>query len=82
MRQTALIRQAWSGSGRIYGCRKPAFDLRGLGETMSGNRAARLASRAGIMSRDFDRQAAGLQIRAAILNCITAPGTPPTQRAG
>jgi hypothetical protein len=35
-----------------------------------------------IMSRDFDRQVAELQIRAAILNRFTALGTPLTQRAG
>ena len=33
-----------------------------------------------IRSRDFDRQVAGLQIRAAILNRFTARGTPQTQR--
>jgi len=35
-----------------------------------------------VMSRDFDRQVAELQIRAAILNRFTALGTPITQRAG
>src|SRR3990167_7002927 len=35
-----------------------------------------------VMSRDFDRQVAELQIRAAILNRFTALGTPVTQRAG
>lgn len=35
-----------------------------------------------VMSRDFDRQLAELQIRAAILNRFTALGTPLTQRAG
>lgn len=35
-----------------------------------------------VMSRDFDRQVAELQIRAAILNHFTALGTPLTQRAG
>ena len=34
------------------------------------------------MSRDFDRQDAELQIRAAILNRFTALGTPLTLRAG
>ncbi len=33
-----------------------------------------------VMSRDFDRQVAELQIRAAILNRFTALGTPLTQR--
>ena len=35
-----------------------------------------------VMSRDFNRQAAELQIRAAILNRFTALGPPLTQRAG
>ena len=35
-----------------------------------------------VMARDFDRQVAELQIRAAILNRFTALGTPQTQRAG
>ena len=35
-----------------------------------------------VMARDFDRQVAELQIRAAILNCFTAIGTPQTQRVG
>lgn len=35
-----------------------------------------------VMSRDFDRQVAELQIRAAILNCFTTLGAPLTQRAG
>ena len=35
-----------------------------------------------VMSRDFDRHVAELQIRAAILNRFTALGTPITQRAG
>ncbi len=34
------------------------------------------------MSRDFDRQVAERQIRAAILNRFTALGTPTAQRAG
>jgi hypothetical protein len=34
------------------------------------------------MSRDFKRQAAGLQIRAAILNRFTALATPLTPREG
>ena len=33
-----------------------------------------------IMARDFDRQVAEMQIRAAILNRFTALGTPQTQR--
>ena len=35
-----------------------------------------------VMSRDFNRQVAELQIRAAILNRFTALGTPLTQRKG
>ncbi len=35
-----------------------------------------------VMSRDFDRQVAELQIRAAILNRFTALATPLTQREG
>lgn len=35
-----------------------------------------------VVSRDFDRQVAELQIRAAILNRFTALGVPLTQRAG
>ena len=35
-----------------------------------------------VMARDFDRQVAELQIRAAILNRFTALGTPKTQRVG
>ena len=35
-----------------------------------------------VMARDFDRQVAELQIRAAILNRLTALGTPQTQRVG
>ena len=35
-----------------------------------------------VMARAFDRQVAELQIRAAILNRVTALGTPQTQRMG
>ena len=35
-----------------------------------------------VTARDFDRQVAELQIRAAILNRFTAPGTPQTHRVG
>ena len=35
-----------------------------------------------VMARDFDRQVAELQIKAAILNRFAALGTPQTQRAG
>ena len=51
LRQTALIRQAWSDSGKVYGYRKLADDLRDQGEQVSENRVARLASLAGIMAQ-------------------------------
>lgn len=35
-----------------------------------------------VMARDFDRQVAELQVRAAILNRFTQLGTPETVRAG
>ena len=35
-----------------------------------------------IMARDFDRQVAKLQMRTAMMNRFTAPGTSKTQRAG
>jgi putative transposase len=50
-RQTELIRQAWSDSGKVYGYRKLADDLRDLGEQVSENRVARLASLAGILAQ-------------------------------
>ena len=43
-RQTDLIRLAWSESGKVYGYRKLADDLRDQGEQVSENRVARLAS--------------------------------------
>ena len=50
-RQTELIRQAWSESGKVYGYRKLADDLRDQGEQVSENRVARLASLAGILAQ-------------------------------
>ena len=50
-RQTGLIRQAWSESGKVYGYRKLADDLRDQGEHVSENRVARLASMAGIAAQ-------------------------------
>ena len=47
-RQTELIQQAWTDSGKVYGYRKLTDDLRDAGETCSENRVARLASLAGI----------------------------------
>ena len=50
-RLTELIRQAWSESGKVYGYRKLADDLRDQGEQVSENRVARLASLAGILAQ-------------------------------
>ncbi|PTM96617.1 helix-turn-helix protein, partial [Rhodovulum imhoffii] len=50
-RQTGLIRQAWTDSGKVYGYRKLTGDLRDLGERASEKRVARLASLAGIAAR-------------------------------
>jgi len=51
VRQTELIRQAWEESGKVYGYRKLADDLRDQGEQISENRVARLASLAGIAAQ-------------------------------
>ena len=51
VRQTELIQQAWTDSGKVYGYRKLADDLRDAGETCSENRVARLASLAGIAAQ-------------------------------
>ena len=51
MRQTELIRQAWTDSGKVYGYRKLTDDLRDQGERLSENRVARLASLAGIAAQ-------------------------------
>ena len=51
VRQTELIRQAWFDSGKVYGYRKLADDLRDQGEQVSGNRVARLAGLAGIAAQ-------------------------------
>jgi hypothetical protein len=50
-RQTELIQQAWADSGKVYGYRKLADDLRDAGKTCSENRVARLASIAGIAAQ-------------------------------
>ena len=50
-RQTELIRQAWTDSGKVYGYRKLTDDLRNQGERISDNRIARLASLAGIVAQ-------------------------------
>lgn len=59
MRQTQLIRQAWSDSGKVYGYRKLADDLRDQGEQVSENRVARLASLAGILAQVGDKRRPG-----------------------
>ncbi len=51
VRQTELIRQAWSDSGKVYGYRKLADDLRDQGEQVSENRVARLAGLSGIAAQ-------------------------------
>ena len=51
VRQTGLIREAWADSGKVYGYRKLADDLRDQGETCSENRVARLAGLAGIAAQ-------------------------------
>ena len=50
-RQTELIGQAWSDSGRVYGYRKLHDDLLDQGETSCPNRVARLAKLAGIKAQ-------------------------------
>ena len=51
VRQTALIQQAWGDSGKVYGYRKLADDLRDQGETCCEHRVARLANLAGIAAQ-------------------------------
>jgi len=51
VRQTALIKQAWQESGKVYGYRKLHHDLRDQGECCCPNRIARLASIAGIKAQ-------------------------------
>ncbi len=50
-RQTDLIKQAWTDSGKVYGYRKLHDDLLDQGETCSKNRVARLASLASIAAQ-------------------------------
>jgi putative transposase len=47
-RQSDLLREAWKGSGKVYGYRKLHDDLVDQGETCCPNRVARLARLAGI----------------------------------
>ena len=56
MRQTELIQQAWTDSGKVYGYRKLHDDLLDQGETCSENRGARLASLAGITAQIGDKR--------------------------
>lgn len=58
-RQTELIRQAWSDSGKICGYRKLTDDLRDQGEQVSENRVARLANLAGILAQVGDKRRPG-----------------------
>jgi putative transposase len=51
VRLTDLVRQAWINSGKVYGYRKLADDLRDQGETCFENRVARLANLAGIAAQ-------------------------------
>ncbi len=50
-RLTALLKQAWQDSGKVYGYRKLHDDLRDQGEQCSPNRVARLAHLAGIKAQ-------------------------------
>ena len=43
-RQTALLKQSWEDSGKVYGYRKLHDDLRDQGERCSPNRVARLTN--------------------------------------
>ena len=43
VRQTDLIRRAWADSGKVYGYRKLAADLRDQGETCSDTGVSRYA---------------------------------------
>lgn len=58
-RQTDLIQQAWTDSGKVYGYRKLHDDLLDQGEICSENRVARLASLAGIAAQIGDKSRAG-----------------------
>ena len=51
VRQTGLIQQAWSDSGKVYGYRKLHDDLLDQGETCCPNHVARLARLAGIKAQ-------------------------------
>jgi putative transposase len=51
IRQTRLIEDAWSQSGKVYGYRKLHDDLLDQGGTSCANRIARLAKLAGIRAQ-------------------------------
>jgi len=51
IRQTDLIRRAWTDSGKVYGYRKLHDDLLDQGETCCPIRVARLARLAGIKAQ-------------------------------
>lgn len=65
--------------GRAIWKKWSGYHRRSLVETKMGC-FKRLGER--VMARDFDRQVAELQVRAAILNRFTALGTPMTMRVG
>ncbi len=50
-RQSALLKEAWHESGKVYGYRKLHADLRESGESISLNRVERLAKLAGIKAQ-------------------------------
>jgi HTH-like domain len=50
-RQTQLLKEAWEGSGKVYGYRKLHDDLQDQGETCCPNGVARLAKMAGIKAQ-------------------------------
>ena len=50
-RQTELIRQAWTDSGKVYGYRKLTDSLRDAGERFYENRVARLVNIAGFAAQ-------------------------------
>ena len=73
VRQTELIRQAWSDSGKVYGHRKLADDLRDQGEQVSENRVARLASLAGILAQvGYNRRPGGYGGKPAVVGSAPA----------
>lgn len=88
-RQTELVRQAWTDSGKVYGYRKLTDDLRDQGEQISENRVARMASLAGVSAQigyrgplvDTEPSHLGspqmLWIGNSMSTCLTGSGTRP-----